>query len=244
VAISSTEHAIVKDIGKWRKSKAFLVLEGEKLLREVLASGAAPTLVLTVEGAGLGLARTDLKGAKWLDVTDRVMKKISALSSPTNVLAVVPPPGYDLAAILKRPGPVLLLDGIQDPGNLGAIFRSACAFKAAGIITMNETCRVWQDKVVRASAGMIFHLPFMENLSPERLSELREKGELYVLDAQSGITPGEIPRRPRPILVLGNEGHGPRKIFQDFSRVRIPMERGVESLNAAHALSIVLYALY
>jgi TrmH family RNA methyltransferase len=137
----------------------------------------------------------------------------------------------------------VILDGVQDPGNAGTIVRSAEAFGATGLIFLEGSVHVANGKFLRATAGSIFRLPFLENQSGSGLAaRVRSAGKrLYALTAQGKASVGEADLRQPCALVVGSEAHGVSPELRSLAEaVRIPTAQ-VESLNAAVACSIALY---
>jgi len=142
------------------------------------------------------------------------------------------------------PGPLLVLDGVQDPGNVGTLVRAAAAFGAAGVLALDGTVDPFNPKAVRAAAGAIFRTPVLRTSWEHVDAELRTRGPVLVAD-MSGRDVATL----RPIgswtLVVGSEASGPRAAVRAAAtdNVAIPMRGGVESLNAGVAGAILLYAL-
>ena len=246
MVITSVAHTIVKDIRNWRKSKAKLPVEGSHYIREALEAGFTPFVMIVRSGLEEEYADFLSRSDRCLTVDARVMDRISALHSPPGIMAVFSPPDPGADLMNNSAGPLILLADIQDPGNAGLIIRSARAFGAAGVITLEKTCRLWQEKVVRSSAGHIFRVPISEHLSIPECNDLFGTRSVWILDSrESGILPAELTHEKDPVLVVGNEGHGFRSnTLTNRGTLRIPMQGGTDSLNAAMALTCVLYELY
>jgi TrmH family RNA methyltransferase len=137
----------------------------------------------------------------------------------------------------------VVLDGVQDPGNAGAIVRAAEAFGAAGVLFLRDTAGPFNPKTVRASAGSLFRLPFVYGLEREAVRRELRARELRVLaaGAQNGQPPHGVDWTLPSALVIGSEAHGvSAPLGRDATAVRIPT-RGVESLNASAAAAVLLY---
>ena len=142
----------------------------------------------------------------------------------------------------------LVLDGIQDPGNLGTIIRSALAFNIETIILTEKTVDLYNSKVLRATQGMIFHMNIIMMDGLEAVTTLKEKGILiYGTDVESGEDVRALSENEREkfALIMGNEGQGVRRELKDLctKNLYIRMNEKVESLNVAIATSILLYEL-
>ena len=141
-------------------------------------------------------------------------------------------------------GPVLILDGIQDPGNLGTIIRSCVAFNMPNLLLSKECVDVYNPKVIRSTEGMIFHLNIVRKDLTEILPKLKETHQIIGTDVVNGISIKEIEKEKNIALIIGNEGNGlgiSKKYCDKF--VYIPMNKECESLNAGVSASILLYEL-
>lgn len=200
-----------------------LVVEGPTLIEEAVRSGLRVTAVFASGG--------DVAGGPLVRVPDHVLTSAASTETSPRAIALVEPP--------KRQAPLdaglsVYLDALQDPGNVGAIARSAEAFGAAGLIFGPGTVSPYNSKVLRASAGSLFRLPFAR--AADVASTL-----VYRAEAHEGCAPWEADWRGPSVLVIGSEAHGVSEEWRRRSRpVRIPTA-GVESLNAAIAASILLY---
>jgi TrmH family RNA methyltransferase len=218
--------------------------EGFHLLEEALRSGLRVAAVLCAAEARpkvdalLGAAPTRVVAVK-----RELLERISAAETSQGVIALVRPPQWDAGQLFGRPGPVVVLDRLQDPGNAGAVARAAEAFGAAGLVWMKGTVSRWNAKTLRASAGSLFRLPCVEAEDAETArAMLEERGRrILVAEARDGMAPWEADWRAPCALVIGNEARGPQPEFSRAGRaVHVPTA-GVESLNAAVAAAVLLY---
>ncbi len=139
---------------------------------------------------------------------------------------------------------IVVLAGIQDPGNLGTIIRSAEAFGAAGVVCLPGTVNAWNPKAVRASAGSVFRLPVLSVGEEEMLEQLRDARVRVLATTTGGAQPADLTNLAEPVaLVIGNEGNGvPMDLAaKAHGAITIPCPGPVESLNAAVAASVLLY---
>lgn len=182
------------------------------------------------------------------EADDRVLRKMSATEEPQGILAVVHQRKYTWSDVHIDKGSVLLvLDGIQDPGNLGTILRTALAAGVRQVCLTTGTVDMYNPKVLRSTMGTLFSLVLLSGLSPDEVMVFCQEQGLSVL---MGDTEGQPLYRTDlskgPIaLVVGNEGNGPSLSFRkaDVQRVTIPMAQEVESLNVAMATGILLYEM-
>jgi TrmH family RNA methyltransferase len=224
------------------------VFEGPTLLEEALRSGLAIEDIFVTDAAlranAALTATAERSGAAVYIVPDRTLARLSDVEPPTGLLAVAELPGGGLAAILERPGVVLLLAGISDPGNAGTLLRSAEAFGAAGAIFGRGGADPFAPKVVRAAMGSLFRLPVASATAEDVLEAAAAAGRPIVAALLAGepLATAAIPADA--ILAIGNERHGVAGFLPSWDRaVRIEQASSTESLNAAVAGSIMLYAM-
>lgn len=188
--------------------------------------------------------------AEWIGVSEAVLEKCTDTSSPQPVFAVIRKRLSSVEDLLGgadegvNASLVVVVDGVQDPGNLGTIIRSADAVGASGILIGPGSADVLNPKAVRATMGSLFHLPIVEARLEDALPQARERGWQIIstdLDAESNCYECDF-RRPTWIIV-GNEGSGVSEIARSFvgRRVTIPMPGQAESLNVAMAATVLLY---
>ena len=235
-----------------QKEKKFLV-EGVRLVEEAFASDwRLESFVYTPEALQLDRSAQLLKEAEnrcqqVLQVTPGIMAEISDTETPQGILAVLWQPEYALADVLP-PGQiplVVVVDGVQDPGNLGTIIRSADAAGATGVILLKGTVDLYNPKTLRSTMGSLFHLPVIPGEeAPNALEYLASAGVSLILGDPAGSTPiDHINLQQAVALVVGNEGAGPGNEALQFkhNKAAIPMPGRAESLNVAMAASIMLY---
>ncbi len=224
-------------------------IEGIKLLEEALRSGQHVESVFFSESAR-PLAEKLLPqiGARTetLVLPDALFNSIVPSDAPQGVAALLKLPAYSAAQLLDRSshGPFVVAAGLQDPGNLGTILRSAEAFGAAGIFLTEGTVSPYNTKVLRGSAGSIFRLPWLRISSAELITLLRASGvRLLATSSHQGTPLPQISWTLPLALFIGNEGAGlSREIAREMDEtMAIPQAAPVESLNAGVAASIVLY---
>lgn len=220
------------------------VVEGETLLGEAIRSGHAVLVLFVLDGPAA--SRFSGQAPEVFRVTAPVMEKISGLKSVSPVLALC----RCQSSWQDRPGtrfPWLVLDGVQDPGNIGSIFRAAEAFAVPSLVLLPPAPSGLAEKVIRASAGSSLRVPHWRPPGQKELAEeIRWRGVEVMALHPRGEEPLERLRLRRPAVVLvGNEGHGISEPLQSLvtRRIRIPMEAPVESLNAAVSAALVLYHL-
>lgn len=235
---------------KARERRGLALAEGVRLVEEMLAAevrckGAvvSPGLLATPRGAALR-DRLAAIGAPLEEATDAELDDLAATEHPQGVVAVYEPREWTLEQARPAPGrPLVLLDGVQDPGNVGTIARTAVAFGASGLIALPGTADLENPKVVRSAMGALFRLPHLHADDVAVLHWLAAEGIALWVTAMDGapLAPGR-PAEPLAV-VLGNEGAGVRDalLARADRRVAIPIEPAAESLNVAVAAGIVLH---
>ncbi|GIU78724.1 MAG: tRNA/rRNA methyltransferase SpoU [Bryobacteraceae bacterium] len=249
-AIQSPHNPLLKEI---RRALArdgltragLCVAEGFHLLEEALRSGLRVETVLATEAAAaqaLALIGREAK-VRVAIAGERVFAAVSATEQAQGVLALAEPPRWREEELFARPGPVVVLDRLQDPGNAGAIARAAEAFGAAGLVWVKGTVARWNPKTLRASAGSLFRLPVIDAEDAASALALFARRAFAVRTAvpRDGVPLWEADWRVPCALVIGNEAHGAGEEWMRAGEpVRIPTA-GVESLNAAAAAAVILY---
>lgn len=181
--------------------------------------------------------------AHWLILDDRLFGELDLLPSPSPVLAVVDIPQRALPARLGEGGDIIVLDRVQDPGNVGAILRTAAAAGVQTLLTTPGTAACWAPKVLRAGMGGHFVLDIVENVAPEALQALAVHLPLAGTVLQGGQSLYGTDLRSPLAWVFGNEGEGIAPALQERLglRLTIPQAAGVESLNVAASAAVCLF---
>lgn len=235
-----------------RREAGLATAEGVNLLREALLSKTDLVQVFLSDRARhrsdfVALA-ADLEAGEaaghWecLDVPQEIMERVAHTENPQGALVLFRPRAWTLEEVLGADGPVLLLDRIADPGNLGLILRTAEAAGAAGVIVSPGSVDPLNPKCVRASAGSIFRLPVAPaELEAAAVALAAGGGRLFATSPHVGAEYSAVDLSGRIGLLLGQEGGGlAPALLERFERLRIPSGR-VESLNVAMAAGILLY---
>ena len=233
---------------KVRRERGLFTLEGPTLLAEARRSGLA---VAELYGTEVALAEHRLlveavesAGTQVFSLPDKVIARLSDVETPTGLLAVAPMQSGDAATVLARPGTVLLLAGVNDPGNAGTLLRSAEAFGAAGVLFGRGGVDPYSPKVVRAAMGSLFRLPVAQTEAEELLAAAAAAGRPVIAATLEGepLRGATVP--DNAIIAVGNERHGVGGFLPRWDRgLRIEQASETESLNAAVAGSILLYML-
>ena len=222
-----------------------IAIEGDHLLQEAERSGLRFDTVFLREDRRTEMEQRFPGHTKVLTVAADAFNHACATDSPQGLAALVQAPHWSLDSMLAAAEPrLVILAGLQDPGNVGTIIRSAEAFAASGALLTPGSVSPWNQKALRASAGSSFRLPVVSLDHVSRLQGLVEKQiPVYACVADAGASIFEADLRGPSAFVIGNEGAGiPDEIlsFCDGS-LHVPCPGPVESLNAAIAASILLY---
>jgi TrmH family RNA methyltransferase len=232
-----------------RDSKVLAGLEGPNLLSEALRAGLRVDCVFVAQGAEHLLEALTLPPeTEILLMPWDLLESALATETPQPIAALIEPPDWTWAHLLggqKNSAPlVLVLAGLQDPGNLGTILRSAEAFGASGVLSLPGTVSAWNPKAVRASAGSVFRVPLLAASPVNSIARLREAGLRIFATTADAAQPADLADLAGPVaLLIGNEGNGVPKPLsaQADGAITIPCPGPVESLNAAVAASVLLY---
>ena len=219
-----------------------IAVEGLHLIEEAVKSGLKLHTVFVRSGNDGLLEHLDLGDAEVLIVTEDVFLSATTTEHPQGIAALVEAPEFTLQAMLRGTPLVVIAAGLQDPGNLGTLVRSAEAFGATGMILLPGTVSLSNAKTLRASSGSAFRLPVIAMPADDAFAALREAGvQIFAAVARDGASEADL--RGPCALLLGNEGSGlpGAWIASADARLTIPYPGAVESLNAAVAGSVLLY---
>ncbi|HEX7281234.1 MAG TPA: RNA methyltransferase [Vicinamibacterales bacterium] len=249
--ITSRQHPIVKEFRELARGDSnLMLLDGWHLLTEA-ATAQVPVEKIAICGPPSAseqriVDRLRRNGAQIVDVSGTVLNALSPVNAPTGVVASARRPSVTPASVL-RPAPALVLaaTGLQDPGNAGAIIRSAAAAGATGVVLDEASADPWGWKALRASMGGAFHVPVLRTRTLTNvISEWRAAGVRIIGSVPRNGTPmHEVDFTQPAAVLLGGEGAGlPDELIASAdARVTIPMRGGIESLNAAVAAALLLY---
>ncbi|WP_339228337.1 RNA methyltransferase [Oceanobacillus sp. FSL K6-2867] len=242
--ITSVKNEKVKQWKKLHKRKeriqagAFLV-EGFHLVEEAVNSNWTVREVIM---------QKDVELPNWtnaypvVSVSENVMAYISQTATPQGIIAVIE--SYKQSE--QNGNHLLLIDSIQDPGNLGTIIRTADAAGMDGIILGDGTVDLYNDKVIRSTQGSIFHIPVLHADLGEEITKLKQKGfEIWATSLEKASNYNDIIPKAKVAIILGNEGAGVQAdlIEQADRAVKIPIYGQAESLNVSIAAGILMYHL-
>lgn len=256
--ITSSSNPRVKQLVQWqnkakeRREAGIFLAEGFKLfeeapeewIREVYISDGIRDRVPSIPGMREKLARTGCE-----TVTEELFRKMSDTQSPQGILCVMKRPRYRLEELLSVPAPLfIVLENLQDPGNLGTIVRTGEGAGVTGIIMGAGTADLYNPKTIRATMGSVFRVPcvYTEDLSLA-VAQLRESGvRVYAAHLDGERYYDSFSFREGTAFLIGNEGAGlsGKLASKADSYLKIPMEGRVESLNAAVTASVLMYEVH
>ncbi|MBC8248733.1 MAG: RNA methyltransferase [Anaerolineales bacterium] len=228
-----------------RYRERHFVIEGVRLVREAFRAGIVPALLFyderidAIPGGRELLAEMQRGDSPAFAVSERVMKALADTVSPQGVLAVVP---FVELAPPAGPSLVLVIDRLRDPGNLGAILRSANAAGVEQVILAPKTVDPYNPKVVRGAMGAHFRLPILALSWPE-IAEALTDVQVLLADVRAVRAYHEVDWTRPSALIIGGEAHGASREAKELAAatIAIPMHGGAESLNAAVAASVILF---
>ena len=208
----------------------YAVAEGAHLLEEALAAKCEVGAVIVAESAHLHYPDARV-------VSDKTFRELASTETPQGVIALVRPRAATLEQITGGAALVVVLDGVQDPGNAGAIVRAAEAFGATGVVFLKGTVNPYNPKCLRGSAGSAFRVPLVAGVDAEEILGLA----LYAAMPRAAKLVSDADLSVRCGIIIGSEGRGvSAALAERATGLRIPTV-GVESLNAAVAAGILLY---
>lgn len=228
-----------------RNERGIFVVEGVKMFqeapRELIEKVYISETFYIKKAEGV-----DFDGLRVEVLSDKVFSHVSDTKTPQGILCLVRQKRTEFADMLKCETPFLMvLDNLQDPGNLGTIVRTAEGAGVTGIIMSRDTVDIYNPKTIRSTMGSIYRMPFLyEEDIPALVDRLREKGvKTYAAHLDGKNYYDEENYSTGCAFLIGNEGNGLRREVSDKAEVwvKIPMHGEVESLNAAIASSILMY---
>lgn len=246
--ITSRSNPLIARIRKLNARRAFrreegaFVGEGPKLLAEALRWNGALETVVCASGSALPELPP---GVRLVEVPDSLLDAIADTETPQGVVFICK--GNDLALPARLTGQrYLILDGVQDPGNVGTIWRTADAFGADGLILSGGCADPWSPKTIRATMGAVFRLPVYESGLTQAAEKLAEAGvPLYAAALRDDTADVRTVCLHPAAVIIGSEGRGVSPLALELSQktLKIPMRERCESLNAASAATVVLWEM-
>lgn len=248
--ITSSNNSQVKEIcqlqkkSKLRNKEGVFIVEGPKMFEEL----PKDRLISTFVSETFVQERPELlRGVRYEVAADNIFAQMSDTQTPQGILAVAKQYTYTLEDILKNPKTpqLLILENIQDPGNLGTMLRTAEGAGTTGIIMTRGTVDIYNPKVIRSTMGSLYRMPFLyaENLE-ETIAEVKAAGVSLYAAHLKGVQSYDEPDYKSAVgFLIGNEANGLTTATANMAdcRIRIPMEGQLESLNAAVSAALLMY---
>jgi len=254
--MSGSLQTLIRDLHRrrGRERRGLALAEGVRLVEEGLAAGipirgaaVSPALEATLRGKTLKAALLE-REIRIEEYTEAELEALADTEHPQGVVAVIEPKRWSLSDIRMLTGTTaVVLDGVQDPGNVGTILRTALGLGATGVIALKGTADLTNSKVIRSAMGASFHLPAVPATPEEFVAWAKlQRAEIWIAEGSGEPAeplPGPTADRSPVALVFGNEGAGISSVLESAAtrRVAIPLAHGVESLNVAVAAGILLY---
>ncbi|MDR5659590.1 RNA methyltransferase [Serpentinicella sp. ANB-PHB4] len=254
IVITSDENKLIKHIKslqlrKNRNKYNQVIIEGFNIVDE--CTKIKPELIEYLVFSQKGLYTLNGNEEKYdqfrcYEISDNLFKKIAGTDTPQGILAVIKIPNYNLDALLNIEGGFfIILDRVQDPGNMGTIIRTAVAANATGIILTKGSVDPFNLKTVRSTMGAMFSIPiFQSNENEDAISTLVSKGyKLIATDLNTESTYSNISYKGNIAIIIGNEAQGISQNLLEVAnvKVKIPLLGNIESLNAAVSAGILIY---
>lgn len=237
--IESLDNNKIKNIRKlkdkkYRDSEKLFLVEGEHLVLEAYKSGCLKEVILFNREIDLDIEK--------IYVSEKVINSLSELPSKVDIIGVCTIKDNELDLNSN----ILILDGVQDPGNLGTIIRSAVAFNIKNIVLSKNTVDIYNTKVLRSAQGMNFHLNIVRDDLVKTINKLKSNNYIiYGTDVINGIDIKNVKKSGKYAIIMGNEGNGISFEVKELvdKNIYINMNDKCESLNVAVSASIILYEL-
>ncbi|WMJ81112.1 RNA methyltransferase [Clostridium sp. MB40-C1] len=249
--IESKQNSLIKEVKKlhkkkYRNEKNQFIVEGFRFVEEALKSSFNVPYIFVNENAmerykSFKIEALINENTEVYSISDNLLKDICNTDTPQGILCVV---DNESVEVKDAKGFYVLVDRIQDPGNMGTIIRTAHASGALGVIITKGTVDIYNDKTLRSTMGSIFNIPIIQDENLEIIKNLKAKGFRIVvssLDTDKNFY--DINLNQKIIIAVGNEGSGISEEIYSIGdeKVKIPMPGGAESLNAAVAAGIMIY---
>ncbi|MBC2580282.1 RNA methyltransferase [Clostridium sp. DJ247] len=250
-SIQSKDNSFIKDIKKlkdkkYRTENNKFLIEGFRFVSEALQSNFNVSFIFISDKAldkydNFHIKNKLQKNTQVYKVTEQILKGISSTDTPQGIVAVVDNKNIKIE---NKQGFYVLVDKVQDPGNMGTIIRTAHAAGSLGIIVTKGTVDIYNEKTLRSTMGSIFHIPIIQDDNLEKLEVLKTNGFKLVvssLDTENNFF--DVNLKDRVIIAVGNEGNGvSEEIFHraDY-KIKIPMPGDAESLNVSIAAAVMMF---
>jgi RNA methyltransferase, TrmH family len=232
-----------------RRQKSQIIVPGIKCITELLSAGHSPDwLLLRPEKENQAQELLGAKHFNKLQNMDRIRfiklheeSRLADQASPEGFIVVTQTPSQDSDVSQTS----LILDSLNDPGNLGSIIRTAAWFGFDRIGLLGDCADVWSARTIRSSMGSVFHLTSIKNITQTELQDLGQKKRLLALDSNGGENLQGFCFKTNDVLVMGSESHGLKLAAENIGqRLHIPGKGNIESLNVGHAFAVCAWSMF
>ena len=230
---------------KYRDELKLFLIEGERNCREALEAGLDIRYAFASEhNNDMLLAHPALRKTPIFLLPEHLLAVIADTKTPQGLVLIAEQRFYPLVELTGSRKTVVLLDGLQDPGNVGTILRTAWAAGVGGVIALPNSADLYSPKVVRAAMGALYHLPCAQAVPEQAAAALKEAGYTLLLADAAGTAFQQVQVVPPIAWLFGSEATGPTPFWRQGqgNPVAIPMAEGVDSLNVAVAAGILLFS--
>jgi len=246
--ITSGENQIYKTAAqlkqkKYRDEQKKYLIEGPNLIREAMQNGGDIEMIIQSEDFN----PEEIANAPMAVMSSGLFRKLSDTETPQGIMAIVKKKAYTKEEFFS-PGTksnLIILDRLQDPGNIGTIIRTADAAGYQGVIVLKGTADIYSPKIVRAAAGSLFRLPALMVDTPDEVVRMLKQNRKNIICTTPNCSSYyyDIDMKENAAVIIGNEGNGVCDEFMTHSDIliKIPMEGTIESLNAAVSAGILMY---
>lgn len=250
--ISSLDNKIIKETAslkesKNRKKSGLFLVDGKREIELALKAGFKMQTLFFAKDLSSQELVIYSEEEEIIEVNEIVFKKMAYKENPDGYLAIFKQKKYDLKQIkVKEKSSFLILEGVEKPGNLGAIIRSAEAFGLDAMIINDSPIDIYNPNVIRASEGLVFFLPIVKSEREKILSWLKENEiKSFAAATQAEKSCNEIEFPNKTAIILGSEAHGLSEewLKNVDEKFRIPMKKGIDSLNLSVSAAIMIYEL-
>ncbi|MDR1721244.1 MAG: RNA methyltransferase [Endomicrobium sp.] len=227
---------------KFRAESKLFLIEGKKQIEEIPENWNIKQIFISER-----YKNTVENFKNIITFSERLFSKLSATKSPQGIIAAVEKKFHNVKEITKNTGPFVILENIQDPGNLGTIIRSADAFGLKAVFVSKGSADIYSDKTLRAAAGSIFRLPVIDDITIENILNLMNEEKIFVFAAslKGEKYLNDIKFADKSAFIIGNEGHGIKSETENSAAILVKVRTlgKTRSLNAAVAASVIMYEI-
>lgn len=240
--------AVQLKMKKYREKNEMFIMEGLRSAEDAAEQGKRDAICFVAARAidsRMSLVMEKGRELHWLflETSDSIMEKLSGTENGQGVICLFKKEKAVLGDLSKRKGYYVLLDGVQDPGNMGTILRTSAAAGCNGVLLMEGCTDPYSEKAVRSSMGSIFRIPVYEHITYEAVKSLSAHIPLIGTALEEAVPYRALPLPSSAVFVFGNEGNGvsPSLLSLCREKIYIPMKGHVESLNVAASVAVVLF---